>query len=64
MAKASDMKPGSGGGAIQNAKAQSTVRQAYGKGATAISKSPPKKGGKSGDTPRSRKGSPLTGKKK
>jgi len=50
------MKPGSGGGPVQNAKAQSTVKQAYGK------KFPAKKGGMSGDTPKPR--AALAGKKK
>jgi hypothetical protein len=57
------MKPGSGGGPIPNAKAQSAEKQAYGKSA-AFAKHPAKKGGMSGDTPRSRKGSPLAAKKK
>ena len=58
MAKKSGaaMKPGSGGGPVQNAKAQSTVKQAYGK------KFPAKKGGMSGDTPKPR--AALAGKKK
>jgi hypothetical protein len=57
------MKPGSGGGPIQNAKAQSAQKQGYSKGGSAP-KFPAKKPGASGDTPRSRKGSPLAGKKK
>ena len=58
------MKPGSGGGAVKNAKAQSLVRQAYGKGAGKVAqKHPAKKPGMTGDTPRSRKGSPFAKKK-
>jgi hypothetical protein len=55
-------KPGSGGGPVQNAKAQSTVKQVYGKGGKASTKYPAKKGGMSGDTPKPRKA--LAGKKK
>ena len=42
---------------MQNAKAQSTVKQAYGKGGKggAATKYPAKKGGMSGDTPKPRK---------
>ena len=54
--KAAAMKPGSGGGTTQNAKAQSRVKQAYGK------TFPAKKPGMSGDTPR--KGTALASKKK
>jgi hypothetical protein len=57
------MRPGSGGGPIQNAKAQSAQKQSYGKGGMA-GKNPPKRPGKSGDNPRSRKGSPLVAKRK
>ncbi len=64
MAKASAMRPGSGGGPIQNAKAQAKQRQFYGKGSPAAAKHPAKKPGMTGDGPRSRKGSPLAGKKK
>lgn len=64
MAKASAMRPGSGGGYIQNAKAQAKQRQFYGKGAASVTKHPSKKPGLAGDSPRSRKGSPLAGKKK
>jgi len=64
MAAPSRMKPGAGGGPIQNAKAQAQQRQLYGKGSAAAQKHPPKKAGLSGDGPRSRKGSPLAGKKK
>ena len=53
-------KPGSGGGALQNAKAQSKVAQSYGKSSA---KHPAKKPGTSGDNPASRKGSPLAKKK-
>lgn len=56
------MKPGAGGGPAQNAKAQSFVKQAYGKGG-ASTKYPSKKPGLSGDNARSRKGSPLAAKK-
>lgn len=55
-------KPGSGGGPIQNAKAQSAVRQAYGKGKGVAAKSPAKKPGMSGDDRKPRKA--LAGKKK
>lgn len=64
MAKASAMRPGSGGGYIANAKGQAKQRQSYGKGSPAASKHPAKKPGLSGDNARSRKGSPLAGKKK
>lgn len=64
MAKASMMKPGSGGGSVQNAKAQSSQRQFYGKGSKVAAKNPAKKPGKSGDTASSRKPSPLFGKRK
>lgn len=47
-------KPGSGGGPIQNAKAQSTVKQNYAKGGSAR-KYPAKKPGMSGDAPKARK---------
>lgn len=58
------MKPGSGGGPVQNAKAQSAVKQAYGKaGAKASGKHPPKKAGVSGDKGKSNKAPPF-GKKK
>lgn len=57
------MKPGAGGGPIANAKAQPKQRQAYGKASIVASKHPPKKPGLTGDKPRSRKGSPLVGKK-
>ncbi len=53
------MKPGSGG-VIQNAKAQSSVKQNYAK---AGAKHPSKPGGMSGDKARARKGSPLSKKK-
>lgn len=49
MASASRMKPGAGGGPIQNAKAQPKQRQNYGKGGPASGKHPPKKPGLSGD---------------
>jgi len=55
-------KPGSGGGPVQNAKAQSTVKQAYGKGKGVAAKYPAKKVGMSGDTPKERKA--LAGKRK
>jgi hypothetical protein len=48
------MKPGGGGGPIQNAKAQPAQKQFFGKG-KAAGKNPPKKPGKSGDVPRPRK---------
>jgi hypothetical protein len=64
MAKASAMRPGSGGGPIQNAKAQPKQRQQYGKGTPAAGKHPAKKPGLSGDGPKSRKGSPFGAKKK
>lgn len=51
------MKPGSGGGPKQNAKAQSAVKQNYAK---AGARHPAKPPGMSGDKPRARKGSPLT----
>jgi hypothetical protein len=55
------MKPGSGGGAVQNAKAQAKQKQVYSKtGGKAAAKSPPKKPGMSGDSPGKRKGSPLS----
>lgn len=57
------MKPGAGGGVIQNAKAQPKQRQFYGKGSVPAQKHPAKKAGLSGDGPRSRKASPLGGKK-
>lgn len=57
------MKPGAGGGPIQNAKAQPAQRQSYGKG-KAAPKVPAKRPGKSGDNAPSRKGSPLFTKKK
>lgn len=57
-----EAKPGSGGGPVQNAKAQSAVKQAYGKGKGVAAKHPAKKGGMSGDTPKPRKA--LAGKKK
>jgi hypothetical protein len=64
MAKASAMRPGSGGGPIQNAKAQSNVKQAYGKsGAKVAAKHPPKKAGLSGDRGKGNKAPPF-GKKK
>jgi hypothetical protein len=59
MAKASAMRPGSGGGPIQNAKAQSKQQQSFGKAKPVASKHPSKKAGLSGDGPRSRKGSAL-----
>jgi len=55
------MKPGSGGGSVQNAKAQSKVSQNYAK---AGAKHPAKPAGMSGDKQKSRKGSPLASKKK
>lgn len=63
MAKASAMRPGAGGGPIQNAKAQPKQKQFYGKGTPSAQKHPPKKPGMSGDSARSRKGSPLAAKK-
>lgn len=63
MASASRMKPGAGGGAIQNAKAQPSQRQQYGKGSNISKKSPPKKPGLHGDAASSRKGSPLSKRK-
>ena len=54
------MKPGSGGGPVQNAKAQSTVKQSYAKSGAKFPAKPP---GMSGDKQRARKGSPLTKKK-
>lgn len=62
MAKASAMRPGSGGGPIQNAKAQAAQRQGYGKGKGAKA-FPAKKPGVSRDDMKSRKGSPLAKKK-
>lgn len=59
MAKASAMKPGSGGGPIQNAKAQAKQRQSYGKGGPAAGKHPAKRPGLTGDGPKARKGSAL-----
>jgi hypothetical protein len=47
---------------VQNAKAQSTVKQAYGKGKGVAAKHPAKKGGMSGDNPKARKA--LADKKK
>lgn len=64
MASAAKMKPGSGGGPVQNAKAQPKQRQSYGKGAPVAQKYPAKKSGTSGDNARSRKGSPFAPKKK
>lgn len=55
-------KPGSGGGKVQNAKAQSAVKQGYSK--TSAGKYPAKPAGMSGDKAKSRKGSPLAAKKK
>jgi hypothetical protein len=54
--------PGSGGGPVQNAKAQSYVKQSYGKGKGVASKHPNKKSGMSGDSPKARKA--LSPKKK
>lgn len=54
------MKPGSGGGKIQNAKAQSAVKQNYAKVGI---KHPAKPAGMSGDKAHARKGSPLSKKK-
>lgn len=62
MAKSPAMRPGSGGGPIQNAKAQSAVKQTYGKG-KAATKTPAKKPGVSRDDMKSRKGSPFAKKK-
>ena len=47
---------------MQNAKAQSTVKQAYGKGKGIAAKNPAKKAGMSGDDRKPRKA--LAGKKK
>lgn len=63
MAKASAMRPGSGGGPIQNAKGQSSQRQGYGKG-EAAKMHPAKKPGASGDSGKSKKASPFAGKSK
>ena len=54
-------KPGSGGGPVQNAKAQPAQKSGYGKGKSA-GKYPAKKGGASGDNQKPRKA--LFGKKK
>lgn len=61
MATASRMKPGAGGGPIQNAKAQPQQKQTYGKGKGAT-KTPAKKPGMTGDSPKARKA--LSAKKK
>ncbi len=60
LKKAPSMKPGSGGGKVQNAKAQSAVKQNYVKSGT---KYPAKPAGMSGDKQNARKGSPLSKKK-
>lgn len=58
------MKPGAGGGPIQNAKAQPKQRQFYGKGGPAAGKHPAKKPGTSGDkAPGARKALAPKGKK-
>lgn len=49
MATASRMRPGAGGGPIQNAKAQPKQRQFYGKAAVVAQKHPAKKPGVGGD---------------
>ena len=61
MAPFQKMKPGAGG-VVQNAKAQASTKQAYGKGGKVATKYPAKKGGMSGDSPKPR--SALAGKKK
>lgn len=49
MASAPKMKPGAGGGPVQNAKAQAKQKQSFGKGSAPAQKYPPKKPGVSGD---------------
>jgi hypothetical protein len=57
------MKPGAGGGPVQNAKAQPQQKQAYGKGKGAA-KYPAKAPGAKGDNPRKGKTSPFAPKGK
>ena len=55
IVSAPKMKPGGGGGTVQNAKAQASQRQNYTKGGASAKKYPGKRPGMSGDTPKARK---------
>ena len=63
MAKDPKLKPGSGGGPVQNAKAQPKQKQVYGKGSKPAPRSPSKKPGLINDGGKSKKASPFAAKK-